>query len=433
MTIHDRRTFLKCAAMLAAAVTARYVSPAYGFTGAQAGKQKPLEMLALGDSVMWGQGLTIEHKFSYGVKEWIEGQLNREVRLRVQAHSGATILKGNKEDKNISYQAYHGEVPSTNPTILKQVDLATGFYCDMGVKLEDVDLILLDGGINDVKKVRLLWPRTKIEKVQQWAQTYCGDYMKILLHQTAKTFPNARIMVTGYFPLVTKGTDPDFLKELIMMALGHSEGKALAVVQKIKGKRDKEGIFEKWVRLSNVWHAATNDELVKAVNFINQVMPLNESRPVDAQRQCERVEKASGISEEERKRILSMTFRPKEAAAVGASTRAVFVPVDVGDDNGYAAKKSYLWSLVRNDKTPACTPQSSLSSKLDVKSDDELFERRSCLCADAGRGKKIGCLRAGAFHPNKEGAEAYRKAIIAKLEALFQIPDIRKQFFTENA
>src|SRR6266566_1620064 len=52
---------------------------------------EPLEMLVLGDSIMWGQGLKPEQKFSWRIKCWLQEKTNREVRQQVFAHSGALI------------------------------------------------------------------------------------------------------------------------------------------------------------------------------------------------------------------------------------------------------------------------------------------------------------------------------------------------------
>src|SRR5688500_464062 len=51
----------------------------------------PLRMLVLGDSIMWGQGLREEEKFSSRVKCWLQEKTNREVKVHVEAHSGAVI------------------------------------------------------------------------------------------------------------------------------------------------------------------------------------------------------------------------------------------------------------------------------------------------------------------------------------------------------
>src|SRR5882762_3721820 len=51
----------------------------------------PLHMLVVGDSIMWGQGLREEEKFTSRVKCWLQEKVNREVKVHVEAHSGAVI------------------------------------------------------------------------------------------------------------------------------------------------------------------------------------------------------------------------------------------------------------------------------------------------------------------------------------------------------
>src|SRR5688572_18987503 len=55
---------------------------------------RPIEVLAIGDSVVWGQGLKDANKFSVLVKTWLESRVaGRIVNLHyADAHSGATIL-----------------------------------------------------------------------------------------------------------------------------------------------------------------------------------------------------------------------------------------------------------------------------------------------------------------------------------------------------
>ena len=52
---------------------------------------RPINMLVLGDSIMWGQGLKPSHKPSYHVKVWLEKTTGRSVIERIEAHSGAGI------------------------------------------------------------------------------------------------------------------------------------------------------------------------------------------------------------------------------------------------------------------------------------------------------------------------------------------------------
>jgi hypothetical protein len=91
----DRRTFLGRAALAAAAAPLlaglRPLAPALAWAGPA--QERPFEMLVLGDSVMWGQGLREEEKFYTKVKEALEREIVcRRVNLRVLAHSEATIL-----------------------------------------------------------------------------------------------------------------------------------------------------------------------------------------------------------------------------------------------------------------------------------------------------------------------------------------------------
>lgn len=47
---------------------------------------RSLEMLVLGDSILWGQGLKAEHKSWHMVKLWLEKNTGRRVVERIEAH-----------------------------------------------------------------------------------------------------------------------------------------------------------------------------------------------------------------------------------------------------------------------------------------------------------------------------------------------------------
>src|SRR5438067_3924629 len=53
--------------------------------------ERPLNVLVLGDSILWGQGLKEEHKAWHQVETWLEQTIGREVRTKIEAHSGAVI------------------------------------------------------------------------------------------------------------------------------------------------------------------------------------------------------------------------------------------------------------------------------------------------------------------------------------------------------
>jgi hypothetical protein len=83
-----------------------------------------------------------------------------------------------------------------------------------------VDLVLLDGGINDINVRTILNPFAFDSDLRRDIQLFCGPgVMGRLLADTLQTFPNARIIVTGDYPLVTERSD-SLAANLLMVALG---------------------------------------------------------------------------------------------------------------------------------------------------------------------------------------------------------------------
>jgi hypothetical protein len=107
----SRRSFLKGSTLFlsAAALGGAAAHPLVSLAAAPQSNAlgRPLRMLAIGDSVMWGQGLEEKHKFSYLVRDWLCDQRGGgkcrgadDVQLHVEAHSGAKIANPEKrEDK----------------------------------------------------------------------------------------------------------------------------------------------------------------------------------------------------------------------------------------------------------------------------------------------------------------------------------------------
>lgn len=98
---------------------------------------KVFNIVVIGDSIAWGAGLTKYEKYSYLVAKWIAEQSGRPVNVKVLAHTGAT-LKEWTDDPNIQYP----DIPSSKPTLFEQADKISN--------PDDVDLVLVSGGANDV-------------------------------------------------------------------------------------------------------------------------------------------------------------------------------------------------------------------------------------------------------------------------------------------
>jgi len=165
-------------------------------------------MLVFGDSAIWGQGLLDRHKYSYIVEKDIRDNYTRgDVKRLVFAHSGAKIgIHDHKVKKPLP-----GEVNVGHPTILQQINAFTGLK-------KTVKLILVNGGINDVKVNTILNPLKSNDSLKKDIDKYCHIHLKMLLKKIIKEYPNSKIIVTGYFPVISSSSNL-FHVNLIFSAL----------------------------------------------------------------------------------------------------------------------------------------------------------------------------------------------------------------------
>ena len=379
--------------------------------------KRPFRMLVLGDSVMWGQGLEDDHKFSFKIKEWICAQRNGgvcqnqdDVQIHVEAHSGAVLAQPSKDDQIKKEERftrlkdplrYPGEVPSDYPTVWGEVDLARRYYVENSIPLAEVDLILVNGGINDMGAARILAPRP-IEflagDLKKFARKYCEADMKLLLEKLANTFPRALIVVPGYFPLVSISTPENIVSETIgYLFLGKKENAdEKGAIEEAPSKPPDEAtavpklssFIKNLAERSLQWTDASNSAFQAAVKSFNSTH--------------------SG---------LTLVGNKTPAPPAEASMRALFVAVPFRDDNAYAAKNAFLWKLIPKpaDMVLECAEKDSFKK---IISSDELQKKRPCMCDQAGKGNDIQCLRAAAFHPNIQGADLYFRSISKELERI---------------
>lgn len=393
---------------------------------------------------MWGQGLLEKDKFSHQVKKWLEQDKGiAGVDLKVMAHSGATITVGSNLDNDPTFRCMDGEINRSNPTIIKQVRFAAEDYCRQNIPLEDVDLILLNGGINDVdkltifgglelKKVKVLRVRTSVAQIQTLASTYCDMEMRKLLSYVAATFPNARIVLTGYFPIITCATPRWALAHLILQALGLMKlpsEKLVELMQTGITESDEEPanfcqdhdlgpLHRRLSVLSEAWRRESDAALCRAAKWINETTPwvtrVNPTAP------CVLPGKPP---EAVGKKTLELCSDPLLTGMPVSQNRVFFARPEFKEENGYGAANSFLWQLVpnpTNDPIPCVTGVLKHVQGL-VVNEDVLQDKRPCWCCEAGGKFKnnLACIRAGAFHPNDKGALAYRDAVVKELEKVY--------------
>ncbi|MBV8635767.1 MAG: SGNH/GDSL hydrolase family protein [Burkholderiaceae bacterium] len=161
-----------------------------------------MKIVTFGDSVVWGQGLYPQQKFAWQVYRTLAGSDPTPDTLQAYAHSGATIGVG----ATISKPALDGEVPDSYPTILQQCSGYQG-------ATDDVDLVIVDGGINDVNSFILDNPFLDHDDLQERIVKHCYNDMLALLDAVTTKFSNARtrIVLLGYYQILSTYSDRELV------------------------------------------------------------------------------------------------------------------------------------------------------------------------------------------------------------------------------
>lgn len=368
MNTYSRRQFLK---YLGAASTALLV----GRTGLPApahSDTKPFEMLVLGDSIASGHGLKEENKFYTLAKKWIENKISRDVNIKVNAHSGTTLslhedvaaaLDRAEVDQKT---ALNPEINVDYPTVDKQIEIAATEYTNAS----DVDLILLSGGINDITTTVILDPFGDDEKLRRDIGKYCRDQMTDLLRNASEKFPNARIALLGYFPLVSPKTSSGKFFNAYLDVLDVPRP-LKPVVNNLLTKQFFKTFQKRSAKRSRIWVAESNRCFREAVGKLNSSL---------------------------------------------GPARAVFVESPITEENCFGTRNPLVFGMGRKRR-----------------SEDETYDIRFAECQNAAAdleripGLKYSvhfCRISGLAHPNVAGAKAYADAIIPALGDYLSSPKV---------
>ncbi|HXT63482.1 MAG TPA: SGNH/GDSL hydrolase family protein [Pyrinomonadaceae bacterium] len=336
---------------------------------------RDFNLLVLGDSILWGQGLKTEHKSWFLVKNWLEQTQHVTVKEKVEAHAGAVIgSAGTAPPRSLTV---YGEVNSAWPTLHDQIDDAVRVIGDPS----QIDLVLVDGCINDVNARRFLNAGNSSQNIELLAQEKCGAPVEALLSRVASSFPNAHIVVTGYYPVISGKTSRDlFMRTLAKMFYA-------ALTPEARRPSDKE-LLDRLTAISNAWYEASNRALMDAVAKTNA-----------------------------------------ELAGRASRQRVSFARIPFLPEHAFAARESRLWGF---DATTARKMLAVLTlGKVSLHANDEVRSQRSSMCEDFF-GKKSGetedqkrgrkdslmiCRLAAIAHPNRKGAVMYADAITEQVQA----------------
>lgn len=327
---------------------------------------RPLNMLVLGDSILWGQGLKTEHKSWYHVKVWLETTTGRAVIEKVEAHSGAIIERSSAPER---LTITNPEVGVAAPTLNEELDDAERFYSN-----RLVDVVLVSGCANDVGTRNLL-NATATEQIDEMTKAKCGLPMEKLLRRITTSFPAARVIVTGYYPFFSEKTRNDF----ILKALVRRFFKIIPGTPTLSSKE----LLARLTVNSNAWYRASNNALSQAVRNVNS----------DLHRE-----------------------------------QVMFAKIEFSPEHSFAAPQSRLWQFNRSPFRMVLVLLSF--GKIMLPTNDEVRKQRSASCreffkrqpseTDAQKKEReqrqLLCRYAALGHPNRKGALLYAEAILKLLE-----------------
>lgn len=311
-------------------------------------------MAVIGDSIQWGNGLPEFAKMSALVSDVIERETGRLVIRQRYAHSGARIVPADGD--GLCIWNCVGEVPTISTSITAQADLIE--------RPEMMDLILMDGCINDVNVVNILNPLMAAEELSTLTRQFCEVEMTTLLRKVRGIAPQATIVVTGYFQIV--GPESDLFA---MQQWSRTQG--------LPTDDNTEHFIEKLIENSLTFVDTAHESLSLAVETVN-------------------------------------TENPGEA-------RIMFANPGFRAENAVFTAQRWLWSLSTQSRLFGGL---ELDLQLFPEDPQELLRIAGCFEPNIVGGT-LFCLYASVGHPNIAGARAYANAILARLHEVGLLPEVQ--------
>lgn len=309
------------------------------------------KMIALGDSILWGQGLFEHQKIHTLVVAELVSQ-GFDVECLFLAHSGAVIGEPDTPSELPPLDGpFANEVPVGEPTIFEQIKMAL----DGKERDESVRLVLLNGGINDVDTTRVInlanWNLDKeVEDAFYRKQ-------KLLLEKVCRSFPNAVIVIAGFYKFFSEKCEDSIIHDALK-AMGFN-------VPLLPGE----------LVLDAVGSLLTSSFIERSEHFR------------DYSHQCTR------------EAIVDLAGAMPEV-----NGRVLFADPQFKDENAVGAPESLLFGI-NPDLSPQDPPEIAEGRR-------EACERHADRLSPL---REFAAPRASVAHPNPQGAQQYAKIIIASL------------------
>lgn len=312
---------------------------------------EPFYMVTLGESVSAGNGLPERVKFPNQVAAEVQRRTGRRVIHQFQASSSATILRRRGEEQCDG--GCFRESPAIPTSIHRQIDLVT---------LSDrIDLVLLTACINDVGVATIISPDKTEEELTELTQRFCRDEMISLLGRIRTVMPQAHIVVTGYYPILSESSRiPWGIDERLYWA-GFAAERGISLWLWVAAHHSR--VFDRVARAS----------LIEAVDALN---------------------------------------------AEAADPQVMFADPGFGPEHALFTADPWLWGLTNLDPFALL-----LFMRMEWIPEDPLFLSRLPACLSSpGASRSPKCYYTSVGHPNYKGALVYTNAILRSLEAAGLIP-----------
>lgn len=355
-----------------------------------------LTVVALGDSVVWGDGDKPGDRIVSVVGQELANKRGRAVEVHSYAHSGAKLGAPSGEPVSNPSSYPHprgvpmGDVDSDVPTTNEQADCAA-------INDSGAEIVMLDGCINEVGATNIALPhifpdQDTPDKVRAAVLASCAANMKGLLEGVKSQFGRAQIVVLNYYRVVSSDSTP---KPLVAQpgnqkaaAPETEKTKQLKKVAKRKlGRTPTQNEVERqkqaWDENSAVFLLDTTSCFNWAIAAVNtgaftplpvMAPPYTPSNPV-------------GVC-------------PAPLVSSPPNSRVALAVLPDNPDYSYGAVKTHIWLL------PTLFSQ------------DEMYWKRTWECTTHLCRHDTDCFVNAIAHPNVLGARCYGKVILSAIDGV---------------
>jgi hypothetical protein len=236
---------------------------------------------------------------------------------------------------------------------------------------QTIKVVLINGCINDVDAFGIVDPSHDVSWVIKTTTAFCGDPVRKVLYQAASLYPNAVIIVPGYYPIISTKSDIAAFLDLLRQFFPHTPALLSLHVQ---------------ARRTRSFNLRQSPQLMTA-------------RSASAENSTKFYESSN--------QLLSAAFDTVNQQV--GKNRLFFVRIPFTPENAFGADRSLLWPI----------PGTTFSNGRLVF--DEEYGDRWASCWDAYDADLSGaatCHVDATAHPNLQGAELYAGEIERVLSSI---------------